>query len=183
MFFLDFVESSLSHVREFFSYYLFKYHLKANPLSSSETCIMWLLVHLLLPQRFLRLSLFSFFLLYSSLPQWFPSSCLNHFYDPVILLLIPIVFFMSVCLIFSSSRSWVNIYWNFFILSPRTWIIFIIIILNSFFLEDCLSSLHLVVFFWSFILFLLLGHTPLPFHLINFCDCIFFSWLLLLLSL
>ena len=124
--------------------------------SPSETCIMQVLVHLLLFQRFLRLSLFSLFLLYSALPQWFPPSCFNHFYAPVDwfplysycihhvywFLLIPIVFIMSIGSFFSSSRSLVNIYWNFFILSPRTWIIFIIIILNSFFWE--VAYLHFI---------------------------------------
>ena len=58
----------------------------------------------------------------------------------VILLLIPyreflisfIVLFISVCLLFSSSRSLLNVSCIFSILLPRFWIIFSIIILNSF---------------------------------------------------
>ena len=46
---------------------------------SSRTPIIWMLVHLMLSQRSLRLSsfFFSFFFLYSVLQQWFPSFCLH----------------------------------------------------------------------------------------------------------
>ena len=82
--FLDLVDYFLSHVREVLSlkilssaiissnifsslYYLF---------SSSGTPIMWMLVHLMLSQRSLRLSSF-LFILFSIffLRQWFPPFC------------------------------------------------------------------------------------------------------------
>ena len=84
---------------------------------------------------------------------------------PVILLLIPSnILFISVC----SSRSLVNIYCIFSILFLRSWIIFVIIILNSF-SESLLISTSFHCFFWGFILTLLLGGNSLLFFvLINF---------------
>ena len=53
-----------------------------------------------------------------------------------------IVLFIIVCLLFSSSRSLLNVSCIFSILFTRFWIIFTIITLNSF-LVDCLFPLHL----------------------------------------
>ena len=69
--FLDLGYCFLSHVREVFSYYLFKYFLRPFLSFPSETPIIWMLVHFMLSQRSLRLSLFlSFFFLYSIPQQW-----------------------------------------------------------------------------------------------------------------
>ena len=62
--FLDLVDYFLSHVREVFSYYLFKYFLRSFLSSSSGTPTMQMLVCLLLSQRSLWLSSFLFFLFY-----------------------------------------------------------------------------------------------------------------------
>ena len=61
--FLDLVDYFLSHVREVFSYYLFKYFLRSF-LSSSGTPIMQMFLCLMLSQRSLRLSS-SLFILFS----------------------------------------------------------------------------------------------------------------------
>ena len=60
--FLDLADYFLSHVREVFSYYLFKYFLRSFLSSPSGTPTMWILVHLMLSQRSLRLSSFPFIL-------------------------------------------------------------------------------------------------------------------------
>ena len=59
--FLEFVDYFLSHVREFFSYYLFKYFLRSFLSSPSGTPIMQMLVHLMLSQWSFRLSSLFFF--------------------------------------------------------------------------------------------------------------------------
>ena len=59
--FLDFVDYFLSHVREVFSYYLFKYFLRSF-LSSSGTPVMLMLVRLMLSEKSLRLFSFLFIL-------------------------------------------------------------------------------------------------------------------------
>ena len=120
---LDLSECFFSHVREVFNYDPFKYFLR--PLLSlsslSGTSIMWILVHLMLYQKFLRL-LLPLFILYSLLWQWFLSICLpTHLF-----LLIPHVFccwflllyfsfqlLYCVCLFFKSSSSLLNIYCTF----------------------------------------------------------------------
>ena len=92
-----------------------------------------MLVHLMLSQRFLRLLSFLFILFFYILfcQQWFPP-----FYPPGHLsILLPQLFcywFIFVCLFFSSSRSLANISCIFFVVFPRSWSVFIIIILNSF---------------------------------------------------
>ena len=63
----------LSHIREVYSNYLFKYFLRSFLSSPSGTPIMQMLVCLMLFQRSLRLS--SFFFLYSILWQLFPPFC------------------------------------------------------------------------------------------------------------
>ena len=118
--------------------------------SSFGAPIIRMLVHLMFPRCLWDCPhFFSFFFLYSAPWQLFPP-----FYLPgqlflllpqVILLLISfsvffisvIVLFITVCLFFSSSRSLLNSSYIFSIfasiLFPRSWIIFTIIILNSFF--------------------------------------------------
>ena len=63
--FLDLVDCFLSHVREVFSYYLFRYFLGSFLSSPSGTPKMQMLVHLMLSQRSLRLSSFFFFIIFS----------------------------------------------------------------------------------------------------------------------
>ena len=102
----DLTDYLLSHVKEVFKYYLFKYFLRSFP-SPSRTPIMQMLVHLMLSQRSLRLSSFLFtlfFLLYSVFQQWFPPILSSREYSlicfsaSVILLLVPSsVFFISLC--------------------------------------------------------------------------------------
>ena len=99
------------------------------------TPIMQMLVHSLLSQRSLGLSsfFFSFFFLYS---------VLHHFHHSVFQVTYPFFcfsysttdcsFLFFFFLLFSSSRSLVNICCIVSILFPRTWIIFTIIVLNYF---------------------------------------------------
>ena len=107
--------------------------------------IIRMLVHLMLSQRSLRLAsilfiLFSFFCCAAVISTILSSSSLIRSSASVILLLIPsrvflilvIVLFMTVCLLFSSSRSLLNVSYIFSMLFPRFWIIFTIITLNSF---------------------------------------------------
>ena len=103
---------------------------------------MQMLVHLMLSQRSLRLSsflfiLFSIFCLVEVVSTILSSSSFIYSSASVILLLIPSnILFISVCFFFSYSKSLVNISCIFSIfasiLSPRSWITFTIIILNSF---------------------------------------------------
>ena len=152
----------LSHVQKVFSYYLFKYFLR------SFLCLfsfwdptptrMQVLVSLM-SQMSLILSSFLFILFFYIL---FCSSDFQHSvfhpFASVILLLIPSsVLFISDYLIFSSSRSLVNIPCIFSIfasiLFPRSWIIFTIIILNSFSGRLPIStSFSCFFFFWGFYL-------------------------------
>ena len=120
--------------------------------SSSGTPMIQMLGHLTLSQRSLRLSSF-LLILFSSLLHLFPPFYLplNLSYASVILLLVPsrlllisvIALFITDYLFFISSRSLLNISCIFsilvsclficnFILCSRFWIIFTIIILNSF---------------------------------------------------
>ena len=98
----------------------------------------------MLSQRSLRLSsiifiLFSLFCFAVVISTILSSRSLIRSSASVIRLLIPsrefvisfIVLFITVCLLFSSSRSFLNISCIFSILFPRFWIIFTIIILNS----------------------------------------------------
>ena len=93
----DWTDYLLSHVKEVFSYYVFKYFLRSFLSSSSGTLIMQMLVHLMLSQRSLRLSsfLFTFFPPCIVFQQWFPpvlssrSFSLICFSASVILLLVP----------------------------------------------------------------------------------------------
>ena len=77
--FLDLGDSFLPHFREVFNYYLLKYFLMVFLLSSSSgTPMIWMLGHLTLSQRSLRLSSFLLilFFLFSSLLHLFPRFCL-----------------------------------------------------------------------------------------------------------
>ena len=71
--------------------------------------------------------------------------------------------FISICLFFS-SRSLVNFSCISSILFLRSWIIFTIIILNSFSGRLPISTSFSFFFFLEFILFLHLGHKLMPFH-------------------
>ena len=182
--FLDLGAYFLSHVREVFDYNLFKYFLVSflslfffwDPYNANVA-----LTVLMLSQRSPRLSSFLFIpfsLFCSATVNSTILSSVSLIYSSAsgILLLIPssiffmsiIVLFISVFLFFNSSRSLLNISCIFLIFASilflRSWILFTIIILNSF-LEGYLSPLHLVVF-WGFILFLHLGHSSLPFHFV-----------------
>ena len=84
--------------------------------SSSGTPIIWMLVHLILSQRSLRLSCFRYSAIYSYLS----------------ILISVILLFVSVCLFFNSSRSLLIDSCIFSILFSRYLIIFTVIILNYF---------------------------------------------------
>ena len=141
----------LSHVREVFSYYLFKYFLGFF-LFPCGSPIMWMIMCLMLSQRSLRLSSFfccCFFILFSIfcsvvvISTILSSRSLIHPSASGILLWIPSnVLFISVYLFFSFSRSLVNISCVFSIVSLRSWIIFTIIILNYFFWK--VAYLHFI---------------------------------------
>ena len=121
--FLDLINYFLSHIREVFNYNLFKYFLRAYFFSSSSgTPIIRMLVHLMLSQRSLRVSsiifiLFSLFCSAVVISTILSYTSLIHSSASVILLLIPsreflisfIVLFIIVCLLFSSSRSLLNV--------------------------------------------------------------------------
>ena len=95
--FLDLSEWFLSHVRDVFGYYLFKYFFCPFLSSSSGTPIIQMLVHLTLPQSSLRLSSFLinlFFLLSVPHPR-FPLICL----PPCLFVLLSPVFCSSLLLI------------------------------------------------------------------------------------
>ena len=101
--FLDLLDYFLSHVREAFSYYLFRYFLESilSLPSPSGTPIMWKLVCLMLYQRSLRLPFFffySFFLYYVSL-QWFPPFCILS----LLSVLLPQLFHYWLLLVYCSS--------------------------------------------------------------------------------
>ncbi|XP_004273873.2 intraflagellar transport protein 25 homolog isoform X2 [Orcinus orca] len=113
--------------------------------SSSGIPIFRMFVNLMLSQRSLRLSsilfiLFSFLCSLAVISTILSSSSLICSSASFILLLIPsrvflisvIVFFITVCLLFTSSRSLLNVSCIFSIVFLRFWIIFTIITLNSF---------------------------------------------------
>ena len=139
------VDYFLSHIREVFNYSLFKYFLSPflflfffwDPYNSnvrafnavpevSETVLS-------------SFHSFYFILLCGSHFHYFFFQVTYPFFASVILLLIPyreflisfIVLFIIVFLLFSSSRSLLNVSCIFSILFPRFWIIFTLIILNS----------------------------------------------------
>ena len=110
---LDLVDYFLSHVREVYSCYLFRYFLRSFlSLSSSSIPTVQKLVHLMLSQGCLRLSsflfiLFSIFCFAAVIYTILSYESLIHSSALVILLLIPCSgLFISACLFFSSSRSW-----------------------------------------------------------------------------
>ena len=111
LYFLDLGDCLLSHIRLVLHCNLFKYFLRLFSFSSSSgTPVVRKLVHLMLSQRSLRLSLFLFcFVPQHLFPPFFSFSSLFHSFASVILLLIPSdVFFFSDCTVclylFSSSR-------------------------------------------------------------------------------
>ena len=135
-----------------------------------------MLVHLIFSQRSLILSSILFILssLFCSvvvISTILSSRSLMHSSASVILLLIPyreflisfIVLFIIGCLLFSSSRSMLNVSCISSILFPRFWILFTIITLNSLSGRLPISS----SFVWSggcFYLLLHLLHIPLSSH-------------------
>ena len=123
---LDLFDYFLSHAGEVLA--IISSDIFSGPfsLSSSETPIMQIVVRVMLSQR-------SDFISFHSFSYILSSRSLYPFFCPVVLLLIPsTVLFISVCLFVSSSRSLVSISCIFSILFPRFWIIFTIIILNSY---------------------------------------------------
>ena len=70
---------------------------------------------------------------YSVFQVTYPFFCLSYSaIDSSREFLISFIVFITVCLLFSSSRSLLNVSYIFSILFPRFWIIFTIITLNSF---------------------------------------------------
>ena len=125
---------------------------------------MWMLVHLMLSQRSIRLSslkkiFFSIFYSVAVVSTFLSSRSLTCFSTSVILLLIlSSALFISVYLFFSSCRSLVNISCNFSIVCPRCWIMFTIIIVNYFsgrlpmyMSFGCFSGLLSCSFIWDII--------------------------------
>ena len=104
--FLHFGDCFLSHVREVFNYYLFKYFLRLFFFSPSETLILWILVHLTLSQMSLNLSAFHSFLFIlfrgSDFSPPLSSGSLIHPFTSLILLLIPSKYIFSFQLLCSS---------------------------------------------------------------------------------
>ena len=155
--FLDLIGYFLHHFRDIFNYYCLKYFLMAFLSSSSGIPMIWMLGHLTLSQRSLRLSSFNSFF-------FFPL-CFIYFYHSIFHLTYPIFylsystvgslqsafdlsyFIINVWLFFISSRPFISSRLNIScifsilvsnpficnsILFSRFWIIFTIIILNSF---------------------------------------------------
>ena len=137
---LDLIDYFFSHVREVCEYILCEYFLRPFPFSSSSgTCIIRMLVRLMLSQRSLRQSsilfiLLSLFCSLAVISTILSFSSLIHSSPSVILLLIPSsVFLISVIVLFITDFwSLLNVSFIFSILFRRSWIIFIIIPLNSF---------------------------------------------------
>ena len=142
----DLIDYFLSHIREVFNSNLFKYFLSPflflfffwDPYNSNVRSFN---VVPEVSETVLNSFHSSFFiLLCSSYFHYFIFQVTYPFFASVILLLIPsreflisfIVLFIIVCLLFSSSRSLLNVSCIFSILFPRFWIIFTIITLNSF---------------------------------------------------
>ena len=95
----------LSHVREVFSYYLFKYFLRPVLFSGSPYCKCWCVW--CCPRGLLNCHFFSFFFLYFVPRQWFPPLCLPAhllFFSLIfILVVIPSsLFLISVVVVFNS---------------------------------------------------------------------------------
>ena len=145
--------------------------------SSSGTTIVRMLVCLMLSQRSLRLSsiIFILFSLCCSvvvISTIFSSRSHICSSVSVILLLIPsrefyisfIVLFIIVCLLFSSSRSLLNVSCMFSILFPRFWIIFTTL-LWILFQVDCLFPLHL----FGLVGFYLARSSTAYFSVFSFC--------------
>ena len=121
--FLDLGDCFLSHVREFFRYYHFKYFLRSFLLSfPSGTPTLWMLMCLMLSQRSIRLSWFRFsiFFLFCSMAVistilsfrsliCSSASVILLSISPYVFFISVILLFISVCLFFSSSRSLLNI--------------------------------------------------------------------------
>ena len=139
---LDLIGYFLFHVGEIFNYNLFKNFLIAF-LSSSGTPIIWMLVHLILSQRFLRYPVLFILLLYYALQKLFqPFYLLAHWV--IFLLQIFCYWFLleyffyfsdcvvSACLFFNSSRCLLIDSCILSILLSRFLTIFALIILNSF---------------------------------------------------
>ena len=99
------------------------------------------IVHLMFSQKSYRLFSFFFLILFCSSSTILPSKSLIYSSVSIILLLflssvVFIYFIVHLCLVFSSSRSLLNISCIFSVCAPnlflRSWIIFNIITLNSF---------------------------------------------------
>ena len=129
--FLDLVDYFLSHVREV--YPIISSNIFLGPFSLSTPSgppITWMLVHLMLSQRSLRLSYFySFCFLYSVLWWWFPPFCPPGHLSVLLPKLLCYLFLLVCCSLFSwdPGSSSLSLFWILF-------------------LEGCLSPLHLVVF-------------------------------------
>ena len=113
--FLDLGGYFLPHFREVFNYYLLKYFLMAFPfVSSSGTPMIWMLGHLTLSQRSMRLSSFLLIHFYFFLSASFIYTILSSIWfilssASVILLLVPSRVFLI------SFIALLIIYWIFFI--------------------------------------------------------------------
>ena len=137
-----------------------------------------MLVYLMLSQRSLRLSLFLLIIFSISYSVTVISTIVFQvtylFFCLSYSAIDSLVHYSAVCLFFSSYRSLVNIYRIFSIVFPRSWIIFTIIILNSFSGRlpistsfSCFSGVLSCPFIWDIILCI--------FILINFLWCGFCS--------
>ena len=184
----------LSHVREVFSYYLFKYLLILFTLLIlfifslliTGTSVMRMLICLMLSQRSLKLSSFLFILLLkfcfmAVISTILSSSSLTYSSASFIMLLIcssvlfiaVSVLFILVCLFFSSSRSLLNsscIFWVCAsVLYLRSWISFTVSSPNSFLgwfpISVSLSCFSGVLSWPSF------WNISLCSHLLFFCNC------------
>ena len=175
---------TLFHVREVFSYYLFKYLLRLF-LSTSGISVMRILMCLMLSQRSLKLSSFIFirllqFCFMAVISTILSSSSLTHSSASLILLLICSsvlfiaisVLFILICWFFSSSRSLLNSSCMFSfsasILYLRSWITFTVSSPNSFLgwfpisiSLSCFSGVLSCPSFWKIFL---------CFHLLFFSD-------------
>ena len=188
--FLDLLDYFLSHVREAFSYYLFRYFLESilSLPSPSGTPIMWKLVCLMLYQRSLRLPFFFFLFLFSLLcftavvsTILYSKSLICSSASVIPLLITSSVLFITVYLLFSSSRYWVNISCIFSIHFVRSRIIFTMVIMNysSWRLPISTSfNCFLCSFIWVTILclFFLLLLFCFVFLLISFFSWCFSFW-------
>lgn len=148
--FLNLSDCFLSNVWECFSHFwktlrIFSQAISLTLSSLSETSIMWMLVHLMLPQKSLRLSslIFIIFSLFCSVAMMStPLSSSSFIYSSVLvnlLLILSVVFFFLVTVLFTSTscKSFLRMSYIFsicaFILFQRSQIIFTLIILDYFF--------------------------------------------------